>query len=69
MRKTLKSRILTGLVTLAAAFALAVGGPAPRQAIASNCGENSGNLCKKNESCLWILFFKQCTETYYYYPE
>lgn len=53
-------------VFLLAAMLLAVS-PEPRLA-ASDCGANSGNLCKETTSCAWILFFRMCTTTYDYYP-
>ncbi|MFQ5680233.1 MAG: hypothetical protein ACE5HP_12350 [Gemmatimonadota bacterium] len=69
MRKSISSRLLAGLATLLMAAGLLVGTPAPRQATAAGCGENEGNLCRKNEACIWIIFFKQCTEKYDYYPK
>lgn len=50
------------------AAALFVASPAPRQAAAAGCGENSGAVCKKNESCAWFIFVKFCTTKYDYYP-
>lgn len=67
-RRAQKSKALAGLATLLLAGGLLVGAPAPRQAVASSCGENRGNLCRRNESCLFLLFFKQCTTKYDYYP-
>ena len=67
-RRVLKSKALAGLATLLLAGGLLVGAPAPRQAVASSCGENRGRLCKTNKSCVYLLFFSQCTTTYDYYP-
>jgi len=35
---------------------------------ASSCGGFRGQVCTANESCLNILFYKQCTTRYSYYP-
>lgn len=50
------------------AATLFVAAPAPQHAAPAGCGENAGPLCRKNVSCIWIIFFKQCTEKYDYYP-
>lgn len=65
--KTRSRRRLLRLAAPFAAVALFVAVPAPQQAVAAGCGANSGPICKKNVSCAWFLFYKQCTETYYYY--
>jgi hypothetical protein len=42
--------------------------PAEPRAEETLCGSYDGNVCQKNESCIWILFYRQCTTTYRYYP-
>jgi hypothetical protein len=34
---------------------------------ASDCGANEGHLCWDNESCINIIFYKQCTTKYKYW--
>jgi hypothetical protein len=43
--------------------------PSPQTAAEAPCGPNNGNLCWSDESCLNILFYKQCTTKYRYYPK
>ena|GEM_PF-1479717 len=43
--------------------------PSPQTAAEASCGPNDGNLCWSDESCASILFFKQCTTKYKYYPK
>lgn len=38
------------------------------QLAASECGGHNGNQCTANQACVNILFFKQCTTRYTYYP-
>lgn len=38
------------------------------QVSASECGNGSGGTCWENESCLNIIFYKQCTKNIKYYP-
>ncbi len=52
------------LLAAALAFLAAPDG----QLAASDCGANRGKECTRNESCLNILFFKQCTTRFTYYP-
>jgi hypothetical protein len=52
------------LLAAALAFVAAPDG----QLAASECGGFDGNACKTNQSCINILFFKQCTTTHTYYP-
>lgn len=68
MTRTTHRRRLIRLAAPLAAVTLFVASPAPRQATASSCGENNGPMCRKNESCISIIFFKQCTTKYDYYP-
>lgn len=42
--------------------------PAPRAA-ATDCGAYQGSVCWQDESCINILFYKQCTTKYKYYPK
>ncbi len=69
MKLARNRRRLLRLFAPLAAVALFVASPAPPQAVALGCGENTGPQCRTNESCIWILFYKQCTTTYDYYPE
>lgn len=68
MIRTPHRRRLLRLAAPLAAVALFVASPTPRQATASACGENNGPVCRTNESCVWIIFFKMCTTKYDYYP-
>lgn len=68
MKPTRSRRRMLSLFAPLAAVALFVASPAPRQAVALGCGENTGPVCRQNESCAWFVFFKQCTTTYDYYP-
>lgn len=34
---------------------------------ASDCGANGGQLCWDNQSCINIIFYKQCTTKYKYW--
>ncbi len=51
---------------LAAALAF-VAAPAD-QVAASECGSGGGNLCWEDQACINIIFYKQCTTKYRYYP-
>ena len=56
------------LAFLVAAAAYLAAPEAPRAAASSCSGMNSGKVCWQNESCVDILFYKQCTTTYKYFP-
>lgn len=43
--------------------------PSPQAAAEAPCGPNDGQLCWSDESCINIIFYKQCTTRYRYYPE
>lgn len=57
---------LPGLILAAALTLLAA--PDARLS-AAECGGPGTQLCKTNESCVWILFYKHCTETRDYWSE
>lgn len=68
MKRPMRRGALARLAGLLVAVLLLAAAPAPREAIAARCGDGDGPICTKNESCVWIIFFKQCTEKYTYYP-
>ena len=69
MINSIGSRTRASLVAFLAAAGAYLVSPASPQAAASSCsGMNSGKVCWQNESCVDILFYKQCTTTYKYYP-
>ncbi|MCZ6825262.1 MAG: hypothetical protein V3S91_08320 [Gemmatimonadota bacterium] len=63
-----RSRLIAGALTLLASTALFLAVPGQPHAATSSCnGTNTGKVCWQNESCLNLLFYKQCTTTYKYY--
>ena len=69
MRNPNRSRLIAGATTFLASTALFLAVPAQPRAQTSSCnGTNTGKVCWQNESCVNILFYKQCTTTYKYYP-
>lgn len=63
-----RGRLSVPVAFLLSAILLAAS-PEPRAAEEGDCGANEGNLCWENESCLWLLFYRQCTTKYRYYPK
>lgn len=51
----------------AALAAIALIAVPPLHAIPDDCGNFSGSNCFKNESCINILFYKQCSTKLYYW--
>ena len=69
MRNLTRSRLIAGAITFLASTALFLAVPGRPHAATSSCsGTNTGKVCWQNESCVDILFYKQCTTTYKYYP-
>ncbi len=69
MRNPNRSRLIAGAITFLASMALFLAVPDRPHAATSSCnGTNTGKVCWQNESCVNILFYKQCTTTYKYYP-
>jgi len=69
MRNPNRSRLIAGAITFLASTALFLAVPGRPHAATSSCnGTNTGKACWQNESCVDILFYKQCTTTYKYYP-
>ncbi len=69
MRNPNRSRLIAGATTFLASTALFLAVPGQPNAATSSCsGTNTGKVCWQNESCVNILFYKQCTTTYKYYP-
>ncbi len=69
MRNPTRSRLIAGAITFLASTALFLAVPDRPHAATSSCsGTNTGKVCWQNESCVNILFYKQCTTTYKYYP-
>ncbi len=69
MRNPNRSRLIAGAITFLASTALFLAVPGQPHAATSSCnGTNTGKVCWQNESCVNILFYKQCTTTYKYYP-
>jgi hypothetical protein len=64
MRNT-RLRPLAALIAVAVGLALAALRPPGLEA--STCGGPGKYVCKINQSCATILFFKQCTTTYDYW--
>lgn len=67
IRSTVK-RLAVALTTLGMAVAIHLALPETPRAAESGCGPNSGNICWENESCFGIIWYRQCTTTYKYYP-
>ena len=68
MRNPNRSRLIAGAITFLASTALFLAVPDRPHAATSSCnGTNTGKVCWQNESCVNILFYKQCTTTYKYY--
>ncbi len=68
MRNSNRSRLIVGALTFLASTALFLAVPSrPHAATWSWNGTNTGKVCWQNESCVDILFYKQCTTTYKYY--
>ncbi len=64
-----RSLLIAGATTFLISTALFLAVPGQPQAATSSCnGTNTGKVCWQNESCVNILFYKQCTTTYKYYP-
>lgn len=64
-----RTGLWTGAGTFLAALALLLASPAQPEAASADCGDNAGNICWENESCVDILFYDQCTTEYRYYPQ
>lgn len=62
-------RLATSLMALIIGFALYLASPpAPRAQAGADprCNlYNSGQICKIQEDCVWILFYKKCTTEYW----
>jgi hypothetical protein len=57
-------------IASALVLALALQGTGRAQALeASACGGTGQVVCKQNESCVNIIFYKQCTTTFDYYSD
>lgn len=69
MQKSARPRLVAGALTLLATAGIYLALPGQPQAAASSCSAtNSGNVCWENESCVNMLFYKQCTTTHKYLP-
>jgi hypothetical protein len=64
-----RTGLWTGAGIFLAALALLLASPAQPEAASASCGDNSGDICWENESCVDILFYDQCTTEYKYYPQ
>lgn len=64
-----RTGLWTGAGVFLAALALLLASPAQPEAASAGCGDNSGDVCWENESCVDILFYDQCTTEYKYYPQ
>ncbi len=51
------------------ASALSFAAAPSNQVAASECGGPGGSLCKENESCVSIIFFRSCTKRYDYWND
>lgn len=62
--------IRTLIAAATGALVLALGSVAatPEPLEADDCDGPGDVVCNKNESCLTVLFYRQCTTTYDYYP-
>lgn len=67
-RTTEGTRAGAGAAAFLAGLAILLTSPAQPVAASAGCGENSGAVCWENEACVNILFYKQCTTDYKYYP-
>lgn len=67
IRSTVR-RTTAALIALVVAVAIHLALPETPRAAESDCGANSGNICWQNESCFGLLWYRQCTTTYKYYP-
>lgn len=68
LRRFCRRAVLAALTFLIAGGVYLSAPPAPRAA-ATDCGAYDGSLCWQDESCINILFYKQCTTRYKYYPK
>ena len=69
MRNSNRSRLYASALSFLAAAGLYLAVPDQPQAAAATCsGSNTGKVCWENESCVEMLFYKQCTTTYKYFP-
>ena len=69
MRNSNRSRLHASALTFLAAAGLYLAVPGQPEAAASSCSaSNNGKICWENESCVWVLFYKQCTKTYKFLP-
>lgn len=69
MKNSSRPRLLAGALTLLATAGIYLAVPGQPQAAASSCSAtNSGNVCWENESCVNMLFYKQCTTKHRYLP-
>ena len=64
-----RSRLYASALSFLAAAGLYLAVPGQPEAAAATCnGTNTGKVCWENESCVEMLFYKQCTTTYKYFP-
>ena len=69
MRNPSRPKFLASALTLLITAGLYLAVPGQPEAAASSCSAtNSGNVCWENESCVNMLFYKQCTTTHKYLP-
>ncbi len=64
-----QQKLLASVASLVLALSLHLAVPSLPRAEAADCGANDGQVCWQNQSCINILFYKQCTTTYKYYPK
>ncbi len=68
MRNPNRSRLYASALSFLVAAGLYLAVPDQPQAAAATCnGSNTGKVCWENESCMDMLFYKQCTTTYKYF--
>lgn len=62
-----RRQLAAGAGAVVGALALLLASPGTPEAASADCGENDGNICWENESCVNILFYEQCTTEFKYY--
>ena len=65
--RSLRKRLLSLLLAASVGSGMLVSVPGA-EAAEADCGANDGNKCWENQSCINVLFYKQCTTKYKYYP-
>ena len=64
---SIRSLMMAAAGSLVLALGSAATGPEPLEA--GDCGGPGEQVCQKDESCAWFIFYEHCTTRYDYYAD